>query len=94
MNCPNCKIPCEGEIIDGVKYLNCPDCGWFVKGDEGDWTSCDEPRRPEKISGPAKPESSEPGQCAAAQAAPVSPDKDEQDENDGSGIFEFTDRYE
>ncbi|OHB60896.1 MAG: hypothetical protein A2167_05505 [Planctomycetes bacterium RBG_13_46_10] len=60
MQCPNCKVACDAELIAGVKYINCPDCGWFVK--DGDtWTSCEEPKGPQPESESDNPQPSSSG---------------------------------
>lgn len=92
MNCPNCKIPCEGKIIDQVAYRHCPDCGWFVKNDDNTWTSCNEPEQePEEKKPQEQPrdrvtdsQASQEKLSPAESAIANDDDSDSDDDNDDS----------
>lgn len=44
--CPNCKKNVDLVKIDGVDFIQCPDCGWFKTQADGSTTACDPPPEP------------------------------------------------
>lgn len=51
--CPNCKQSADIITIDGVDYIECPDCQWFKVEGDGTMTVCDEPTS--KVDRPPEP---------------------------------------
>lgn len=43
--CPNCKRSADIVTIDGVDYIECPDCHWFKVEADGTMSVCDEPHK-------------------------------------------------
>ena len=41
--CPNCKRSADIVTIDGVDYIECPECHWFKVESDGSMSVCDGP---------------------------------------------------
>ena len=97
--CPNCKKTAESVTIDDVKYINCPECGWFQAQADGSMIVCDPPSSKIDLKpGPAEPEDPEPEDPEPEDPEPEDPEPEEpepeepepepdlDDDDDGIGI--------
>ena len=91
--CPNCKRSADIVTIDGVDYIECPECGWFKVEDDGSMSVCDGPPKENTLSDPASTATGgdepvpdpQPEPAVPAASSPGQPgieDEDIEDEDD------------